>query len=124
LVVALPWYHELNDILTGRYPRGAQVHDLDAIFRADHRATLAALDEGSAHSGTLLACLAALLGIFFAGGWLQVILERTQGQSLRRFFLGGARYFWRFLRVWVLVLLVLAGLRWILYGMPWNEFVL
>jgi hypothetical protein len=124
LLIALPWYGRLDGILTGRYPLGTAVHDLDVIFRTDQRAALDALNDNGARAAAVLAALAGLFGVFAAGGWLQVILERTHGQSLRRFFFGGARYFWRFLRVWVLVLLLLAGLRWVFYGMPWNEFVL
>ncbi len=124
LLVALPWYGRLDDILTGHQPLGVALHHFDVIFRTDHRVALDALNEDGARTGAVLAVLAALFGVFAAGGWLQVILERTHGQSLRRFFFGGARYFWRFLRVWILVLLVLAGLRWVFYGMPWNEYVL
>ncbi len=124
LVAALPWYAEIEEMVTSRYPLTELVHDLDTNFRTDHRSAIGALNQGSARSGALLALIAALFGVFTAGGWLQVILERTQGQSLRRFFYGGARYFWRFTRVLVLVLLVLAGLRWVFYGMPWNELVL
>ena len=124
LVAALPWYAELEELVANRYPVAEIVHDLDVNFRTDHRLAIASLNQGSARSGALLVLIAALFGVFTAGGWLQVILERTHGQSLRRFFFGGARYFWRFLRVLILVLLLLAGLRWIFYGMPWNELVL
>lgn len=121
---ALPWVSWLDSVVPGRYEPGAVVASMDATFRQDHGEALGLLRSGTARAGAVLTLLAALTGIFAAGGWLQVILERTRGQALRRFFYGGARYFWRFLRFWILTLLVLAGLHFVVYGWPWERFVL
>jgi hypothetical protein len=100
VVVALPWYERLGAAMKGRYEAGAQVHDLDTIFLADHRELLGGLKSDTSLVGAMLVLIATLLvGVFAAGGWLQVLLDQGHGHSLRRFFFGGARYFWRFLRV-------------------------
>jgi hypothetical protein len=62
--------------------------------------------------------------VFCAGGWLTVLLEPTHGHSLQRFCSGGARFWWRYLRVALISLLLLSFCGWILYGMPWQKFVL
>lgn len=97
---------------------------LSETFRQDHGAGLADL---ATTNGRVLAALAAasiLLGVFAAGGWLQLAFERVDGRQFRRFCFGGAVYFWRFLRVLILVALALALVRWVCYGMPWKELVL
>lgn len=124
LPVALPWVSWFEQTVPGRYAPGSTVASLDEVFRQDHGEALGLLRNGTARAGAVLSVLAVLLGIFAAGGWLQVILERTRGQSLRRFFHGGSRYFWRFLRFWVLLMLVLAGLHWVVFGWPWERVVL
>ena len=125
LVIALPWFEVLDDAMRGRYQAADQVHHFDAIFRADHQDLLGRLNHASSRVGALLALLATLLvGVFAAGGWLQVLLHQSEGPSLRRFLRGGARHFWRFTRVLVLVLLGLSILRWTLYEMPWKYLVL
>ena len=100
------------------------VFSLTASFEQDHQQGLAALDRSTAHLGGVLAFIALLIGIFAAGGWLQVILERTHGQSLRRFFLGGARYFWRFLRLFLVSAVLLGLWQRLIYGPLWDEWVL
>lgn len=100
------------------------VHSLSASFRHDHGPGLEALEEATARGGAALAVLALLVGIFAAGGWLQVVLERTQGRSLWRFCLGGGRYFWRFLRLFVVSLALLAAWQWLVYGELWDRWVL
>ncbi len=124
LPVAIPRFNWFQAATSHRVEPGALVHSLSTVFRQDHREALGALDASTASAGAILLLIAGLLSVFAAGGWLQVILERTYGQSLRRFFYGGARYFWRFFRFWILTLVVLAGLRWILYEWPWNTLVL
>ena len=37
---------------------------------------------------------------------------------MRRFLWGGAKYFWRFLRVWILSLIALALIAWVVHGWP------
>ena len=100
------------------------VHSLSASFRHDHAQGLSQLNDATANLGAVLAFLAMLVGVFAAGGWLQVILERTHGRSLRRFFMGGARYFGRFLRFFVLSAALLALWSWLVYGDPWDRWVL
>jgi hypothetical protein len=107
-----------------RYAPDALFSNLGAGFRFDQREGLAELGRATGQVGAVLALLAMLTGCFCAGGWLQVFLERTRGESLRRFFYGGSRYFWRFVRVLVLSLLLLALVSWIALGHPWNAFVL
>jgi len=123
LPLSLPWYSWFQGV-TGSYEPGTLLHGLDANFRHDHRAGLNALTSSTARSGAGLFLLASFAGIFTAGGWLQIILERTRGRSLRRFFYGGSRFFFRFMRFWLITLLVLAGLHWVMFGWPWERFVL
>lgn len=126
-LAALPAYGIylwFSSATANRYAPEQLLHHLDAVFRADHGASLGGLNE-SVGGQLVFAVLASfLLGVFFAGGWLQIALERTQGQSMRRFLYGGARYFWRFLRLLVLSLLLLAFVRFLLYGEPWQRWVL
>ena len=124
LPVAMAWHGWFVSALGHAYEPASQLHSLDEAFRFDHRAGLSALGDATGRAGAILAFVALLVGVFSAGGWLQVHLERTHGHPLRRFFYGGSRYFFRFLRVAVLALLVLAAWRWLLYGMPWERWVL
>jgi hypothetical protein len=121
--VAWPWHGWLEDTIGHRYAPGEQLPTLDANFTQDHEAALALLGQSTRTIGGWMALLAILANVFFAGGWLQVFLERTEGHSVQRFFLGGARYFFRFLRVLVLTVLLLAVLDYLIYGSPWEHFV-
>ena len=123
LVAALPWFSWYHDAIDNRYEPGALLQSLDETFRFDHRENRAALEAGTASTGAVLALLAMLFGAFAAGGWLQVFLERTEGHSLRRFFYGGSRYFFRFFRVLLLTLLSLSLAGFVLYGLPWQWLV-
>lgn len=123
-VQALPWLDYFDRTIGASYAGGAQLAQLDETFRFDHRAAHAAVDVATQGAGGVVALLALLVGVFCAGGWLQVFLERTQGESVRRFFYGGTRFFWRFFRVLLLTLLLLQLLRWLLYGRPWDWLVL
>jgi hypothetical protein len=99
------------------------VYSLTPSFRHDHREGLKALDSEVAQMGAALALLSMLAGVFLAGGWLQVMLERTHGRTLRRFCMGGGRYFMRFLRVLVILLVLLGAWRWLIYGPLWERHV-
>jgi len=120
LTLAVPWRGFYAGILAHHYEPGSVLAFMDEGFRFDQRQELGALKQGTAAMAAGLALCVMLFGVFAGGGWLQVFLERTQGHSMRRFLWGGARYFWRFARVWLLSLLTLALFSWILYGWPWK----
>lgn len=124
LAPALIYHAWLSSALEHRYEPGTTASLLDATFRFDQREGLGAASRAMGVGGAVLAAFAMLVGCFCAGGWLQVFLERTRGESLRRFFHGGARYFWRFFRLLLLTLVLAAGLYWITTGWPWNRLVL
>lgn len=124
LVVALPWFFWFSEEVGHRYAPGTVSGFLDTVFRSDHRSELEGMNQATAQSGAILAFLSLLIGVFFAGGWLQIVLERTRGQSVRRFLFGGARYFWRFFRVLLVSLVVLAFFGWIVYERPFEQVVL
>jgi hypothetical protein len=125
------WYEQALD---HRYEPGSMVYTLGALpeapdrvdpaFRTDHSAELDLLGGATSRQGAVAALLMMLFGVFCAGGWLQIILERTEGHSLRRFFYGGSCYFWRFTRVMVMSLLVLSLWGWLLHELPWERLVL
>lgn len=121
---ALPWLGWFDRAIGAAYAPGELLVELEENFRFDLRASRAALDASTQSAGGALALLAMLIGAFSAGGWLQVFLERTEGESVRKFFYGGARFFLRFVRVLVVTLLVLQLLRWVLHGRPWEWLVL
>jgi hypothetical protein len=120
LVLAVPWRGFYAGVLAHRYEPGSVLASMDEGFRFDHRAGLDSLKASTAGIAAALAFVVMLFGVFAGGGWLQVFLERTQGHSLRRFLWGGARYFWRFTRVWGVTLLTLALFSWVMYGWPWK----
>ena len=121
---ALSWFGWFQGAIDHNYAPGSQVGWLDDNFREDHAAALGDLRSATGALATGLAALMFLVGIFTAGGWLQVFLERTEGHSVHRFFYGGARYFWRFFRVFVAVMLLLGLGNWLIYGHLWNDYVL
>ncbi len=123
LVVSLPWFGFFQDSMDHRYEPGSLISTLDETFRFDHREARAVLEGGTRSTAAMAALIAMLLGVFTAGGWLQVFLERTGGQSLRRFFFGGSRYFFRFFRVLLLSLLTLHLVGFVVYGAPWEFLV-
>jgi hypothetical protein len=124
LAPALMLHGWLTGAIGHRYEPGSLFGNLGPYFRFDHRHEIERLDDATGAIGAVLAVLAILFGTFSAGGWLQVFLERTEGHSLRRFFLGGARYFWRFARLTVLTVVVLAFLSWLVHGPAWKTIVL
>jgi len=121
---AAPWFGFYDAQFAHRYEPGSIVATLSETVRFDLRNASASMDGASRGGVGVLACLALLTGAFTAGGWLQVFLEHTQGESVRRFFYGGARFFFRFVRVMLLTLVVLQLLGWLLYGAPWEWLVL
>lgn len=123
-LAALPEYGQVQSAADHRYEAGSLLRELDVNFRTDHRDELRTLDASSRAIGAGLALAAMLLGAFCAGGWLQVLLERTEGHSMRRFFHGGARYFFRFFRVLLCTLALLQLCGWLVYGWPWEWLVL
>jgi hypothetical protein len=122
-IVAQPWYRWFDEVIGGRYAPGSLVGNLDEALLADHRAGLESLDASTRALGAVLFGLATLFGVFVAGGWLQVFLERTHGHSVRRFFYGGSRYFWRFFRVLLVVIPALHLVYWLTHGLPWQYLV-
>lgn len=124
LTVAMGWFDWMTGAMENRYAPGSMLTDLGTNFRIDHAESMGAASSYAAGLGAILAFLALLFGAFTGGGWLQIVLERTEGHSLRRFFSGGARFFWRFLRLMGLQLLLLALLGWIVYETPWESLVL
>lgn len=124
LAPALVFHGWMSEAIAHRYAPGALFANLESSFRFDQREELEVLGRAHGELGALLALAAMLFGCFSAGGWLQIFLERTHGESLRRFCLGGARYFWRFARLLLFTLVTLAGLAFVVYGWPWQRLVL
>ena len=120
LVVAVPWFGFFQEAMEHRYEPGSLVAALDETFRFDHRLARGVLEEGTRSAIGVAAVLAMVMGVFSAGGWLQVFLEGAEGQSVRRFFFGGSRYFFRFLRVLLITLLSLHLIGFVVYGLPWE----
>lgn len=119
-----PRYTWFRKVLGSRYAPGEQIHHLTQDFRTDHSAAMGQMDAWSADATAFLGVTAILLGLLFAGGWLQLIIGTGEGSVLRRFAFGGARFFWRFGRLLILLLLILGGLRLVLYGELWDKWVL
>ncbi|MBL8858647.1 MAG: hypothetical protein JNL28_09095 [Planctomycetes bacterium] len=124
LPATLAFHGFMSDAVHHHHAPGSLLANLPENFLFDHRDELKVLNDAGARMGAALALFAMLFGCFCAGGWLQVFLERTRGESLRRFFFGGARYFWRYFRLLILSLVTLACLAWVVYGTPWNRVVL
>ncbi len=121
---ALPWLSHYRQALDHRREPGSTLGFLDETFRLDSATSRAVVETSVAQSGGVLAFLAMLFGAFCAGGWLQVLSDRTESHSVRRFLHGGGRYFLRFARVLLLTLLALHVLNWLVYGMPFKSLVL
>jgi len=123
LAVAMGWFGALSEAIGQRYGPGSLVANLDVSFRSDHAPMLDALEASSSSMLAVLGFTYLLGGVFRSGGWLQVLLQRRHGRSLRRFFFGGGRYFFRFLRVAIGVVLLLALVNWVLEGLPAKRLV-
>lgn len=123
LCLTLPWVGWFASVLSDYAPK-SQFFGLSTVFRFDEGSDMGQLRSATSRAAAGVSFIALFIGVFAAGGWLQVILERTHGQSLRRFFLGGARYFWRFFRLLLVSLVLLHVLGWVLYEWPWETLVL
>ncbi len=124
LTLSLPTYAWFENVVANRYPEGATTFFTDVDFRTDHAEGLRNLSDSQRASLAFFQVIAVLGGVFAAGGWLQVTLERRQGSDLRRFLFGGGRYWWRFFRVFLLAATILVAWNWVLYGYPWETYVL
>lgn len=121
---AAPWFGFYDAAFAHRFEPGALIAELNETVRFDLRSTRDAMEAASRGWVGVLAFVALLIGAFTAGGWLQVFLEHTQGESVRRFFYGGARFFFRFARIVLMTLVVLQLVGWLVYGRPWEWLVL
>lgn len=124
MIGALGWYGWFRGNLDHQYAPGSQIGWLSDNFRTDHGAALGDLGRDTGRVAAGMTFLMFLVGIFTAGGWLQVFLERTEGHSVHRFFYGGARYFWRYFRVFIGVLLLLGLGQFLIFGDLWKDYVL
>ncbi len=123
-VLAYGFVDWFDETAAHRYEPGSLRASLDAVFRFDQGKALGALRDNAARAAVPILFLMMLWGVFSAGGWLQVLLDNKKGRSLRRFLVGGAKHFWRFLRVWILTLLVLSLVTWLCFGWPWEGLLL
>jgi len=121
LALALAYFRWMSDATGNTYAPGSLLANLRANLRFDQRAGLAELGNATGQAGAVLGLISMLGGCFCSGGCLQAFLESTHGESVRRTFYGGARWFWRFVR---LLPLKRALSGWIVYGTPWNYLVL
>lgn len=121
---ALAWFGWLRSTVDHRYAPDELFADLGTVFRFDHRAGLGQMDSITGHAGAVLALVFMLLGVFTAGGWLTTFLAPRPQRTLSEFLGGGARFFGRFLRVWLLTILLLSLATWIVRGAPWERIVL
>jgi hypothetical protein len=82
-------------------------------------------DQGREHQGmgspsalAPLMLLASLLGVLFAGGWMELALHRRKEHGLMAFLAGGGQHLFPFLRLWVVALAGYAFCTWLVYGWP------
>jgi hypothetical protein len=73
---------------------------------------------GSPSALAPLMLLASLLGVLFAGGWMEIALHRRKEHGLMAFLGGGGQHFFPFLRLWVVALAGYAFCTWFVYGLP------
>lgn len=122
LLGALPAYRTFDALAENRYPVGSQLKSLEANFWIDHSQPLSELFANLSTAAGLLALLAWLFGLFTAGGWLRMLLDPGRGNG-RLFFVGGARFFWRFLRLGLVVLVLMHFLGELCHGALWKRWV-
>ncbi|HUR28046.1 MAG TPA: hypothetical protein VM509_07660 [Planctomycetota bacterium] len=120
LVSATSWFAWFDSVLDSRYAPGVLIRGLTESFRVDNELATGPQAIASRGTGAALALAAMLVGAFQSGGWLQIFLERTHGHSVQRFFHGGSRFFFRFVRLLLLSLLALHLVGWLMYDMPWK----
>jgi hypothetical protein len=124
MIGALSWYGWFRGALDHHYAPGSQLGWLTDNFRTDNAGALESLGTDTGRIAAGMTFIMFIVGVFTAGGWLQVFLERTEGHSVHRFFYGGARYFWRFFRVFLAVVILLGLGNFLIYGDLWNDYVL
>jgi hypothetical protein len=122
LTLVEPWMSWFGETAKS-YAPGEVLASLDENFRQDHSGALASLRADGGGAAAILALVMMAFGVFTAGGWLQIFLERTSGRSVRHFLWGGAKYFWRFARVWLISSVTLAVFAWVTHGWPWETLV-
>lgn len=123
LLPALLAYRWFDGALDGAYEPGSQLYSLDTAFRTDHADAWTQLTSSIATVSGWLAFVAMMLGVFSSGGWLRLLLDPNP-RSTRLFFAGGARYFGRFIRLLLLVLLLTHGVGLLFKGQLWDWVVL
>jgi len=107
LVASLPVYRWFADTVKGSYDPSDQLHHLDVNFRTDHAEGLSQLFRTVGTSADWMMAVVVLIGVFSAGGWLRTLVDPRGHAARRLFYAGGARYFWRFLRFAVVVIVLL-----------------
>lgn len=120
LPAAVLWHDWLAGALGGRYEPAELFANLSTSFRFDQRARLSELGGATGAWLSLGALLAMLLGIFLAGGWAALSFDGGTGAVLARGGAGARRFFGRYLRVWLLTLVLLALWTWMLFDAPWR----
>lgn len=121
---ALLWQRWLSGALGNRFEPGELFANLSTSFRFDQREPLGQLGAASSLWLGLAALLAMLAGVFFAGGWTQLAFDERGESVLARANAGARRFFWRYVRVWLLTLMLLALWSWIVFEWPWKTVVL
>jgi hypothetical protein len=122
-VLALPTVLPFSRALRENTNHRANPAELGKELNFDIFSTLRT--ELSAADGILLASIlgAFLLGLFTAGGWLEVLAnrrDRDASPGLKVFCAGGGARFFRYLRLSVISLSGIAAAGWIFYGMPFQ----
>jgi hypothetical protein len=128
LALALPpallWQQWMGAALGSRYEPGELFANLSTEFRFDHRSELGALNANASLWLGFAALAAMLLGVFFAGGWAQLAFDGEEGKVVARAGHGARHFFWRYVRVWLVTLALLALWSWMLFDWPWKKLVL
>ena len=128
LALALPpallWDGWMRGALSNHYAPGELFANLTTNFRFDNRTELNALGNDTSLWMGFAALLAMLLGVFFAGGWTQLAFDGQQGPVVARAGAGARRFFWRYVRVWLVTLGLFALWSWMLFDWPWRRVVL
>lgn len=65
-----------------------------------------------------LLLLVSLLGVLITAGWMETAIDRRRENGLMGFLAGGGRFFFPFLRLWLVALGGYALCTWIVYGYP------
>ncbi|QDU69993.1 hypothetical protein [Engelhardtia mirabilis] len=124
LVVTLPTHAWVADTVATRYAPGSQAFNMDATFRTDQAQGLSQLYDSLATTAGWLALVAVFFGVFTAGGWLGTLLDPSRTSVTRRYFHGGVRYFWRFVRLSLLFLVLTDIAGRLFLGDTWRQVVL